>query len=169
MKTLKHTIIDTDLGWIAIIASDAGLRRISIYNSADTARHDIELHFPESIDSPDSFSDLAEQLKRYSRGERVIFDDKLDFSKATQFQQAVWEATRAIPYSETRSYEWIACRIGKPNAARAVGQALRRNPLPIVVPCHRVIGKDGSLTGFSSGLDIKKRLLDVEIAPPSAS
>ena len=125
--------------------------------------------FPQAINSPSGLSGLAERLKRYAHGERVTFDDKLDFGQATSFQCAVWEATRDIPYGETRSYEWIACRIGKPNAAHAVGQALRRNPFLIVVPCHRVIGKDGGLTGFSCGLDIKKRLLDIETTPLSTA
>ena len=122
------------------------------------------MRFPEAIDSPRGFGDLAERLKRYASGKRVTFDDKLDLANATPFQQAVWEATRAIPYGETHSYEWIARRIGKPKAARAVGQALNRNPFPIIVPCHRVIGKSGGLTGFSCGLDVKRRLLELEAA-----
>ena len=120
------------------------------------------MRFPEAIESRRGFGDLAEWLKRYARGTQVTFDDKLDLADATSFQQTVWEATRAIPYGETRSYEWIAQRIGKPKAARAVGQALNRNPFPIIVPCHRVIGKSGNLTGFSCGLDVKRRLLELE-------
>jgi O-6-methylguanine DNA methyltransferase len=159
MGTIKHTIIDTDLGWIAIAVTDAGLKRISIHDSSDAAGHAIEMHCPESTYSPVGFGDLAERIKRYAHGERVTFGDKLDFGQATSFQHAVWKATREIPYGETRSYEWIACRIGKPNAARAVGQALSRNPFPIVVPCHRVIGADGKLTGYRWGVERKRALL----------
>jgi O-6-methylguanine DNA methyltransferase len=165
----KYTIVDTTVGWIAIVGSEAGLRRISIHDSPDVANRDIEMRFPEAIDSPSDFGDLAERLKRYAHGECVTFDDKLDFGQATSFQRAVWEATRDIPYGETRSYEWIASHIGKPKAARAVGQALNRNPFPIIVPCHRVIGKDGGLTGFSCGIDMKKRLIDIETAPLSTA
>jgi len=159
---LKYTVVDTAVGWIVIVSSETGLRRISIHDSLDAATRDIAMFFPETIDSPVVFGDLAERLKQYTKSKRVTFDDKLDLANATPFQQAVWAATREIPYGETRSYEWIACRIGKPKAARAVGQALNRNPFPIVVPCHRVIGKGGDLTGFSCGLKVKKRLLALE-------
>jgi len=74
----------------------------------------------------------------------------------------VWQATRLIPYGETRSYLWVAVQIGKPGAARAVGQALGRNPLPVIVPCHRVIAADGGLGGFTGGLEMKRRLLELE-------
>ena len=161
---LKFTVVDTAAGWITIVGSEAGLRRISIHDSLDAATQDISTNFPESIDSPGGFGDLAEQLKQYARGKQVAFDDKLDLANATPFQQAVWAATRTIPCGETRSYGWIARRIGAPKAARAVGQALNRNPFPIVVPCHRVIGKSGDLTGFSCGLDAKRRLLALEAA-----
>jgi len=166
-QSLKYDIVDTSLGKILIVGSEAGLCRISIHKSHKSALESITQQYPQSMESPDGFGDLPQRLKQYARGERVIFNDKLDFSKATPFKQAVWEATRAIPYGETHSYEWIAQRIGKPEAARAVGQALKSNPLPIVVPCHRVIGKDGSLTGFSCGIDIKKRLLDIEASNSS--
>jgi methylated-DNA-[protein]-cysteine S-methyltransferase len=164
---LTHTIVDTSIGHILIVGSQQGLRRISIYISRKSALENVAQQFPESIESPDAFADLPQRLKEYSQCKRIIFNDKLDFSKDTAFKRAVWEATCAIPYGETRSYAWIAQRVGKPKAARAVGQALKYNPFPIIVPCHRVIGKDGSLTGFSCGMDIKKRLLDMEASSPS--
>ncbi|MFA5375429.1 MAG: methylated-DNA--[protein]-cysteine S-methyltransferase [Dehalococcoidia bacterium] len=162
---IKHVIIDTALGQILIVGSEKGLRKISIHKSRNSASASIAQQFPQSIESPDEFGDLPQRLERYARGERIIFNDTIDFDNTTPFQRAVWEATRAIPHSETRSYEWIAQRIGRPKAARAVGQALKSNPFPIVVPCHRVIGKDSSLTGFSCGIDIKKHLLDLEASP----
>jgi methylated-DNA-[protein]-cysteine S-methyltransferase len=164
---LKYTIIDTHIGKILIVGSKEGLQKISIYISRQSALGSIAQQFPGSIASPGVFADLPKRLEQYARGRQIIFNDKLDFSNATPFKQAVWEATRAIQYGETRSYEWIAQRIGKPGAARAVGQALKSNPLPIVVPCHRVIGKHGSLTGFSCGLELKKCLLDMEASSPS--
>ncbi len=80
----------------------------------------------------------------------------------TQFQKAVWRATAGIPYGETRSYAWVAKRIGNPRAVRAVGQALGANPVPIIIPCHRVIGSSGKLCGFAGGLALKQRLLELE-------
>ena len=92
------------------------------------------------------------------------FADRLDLSSATAFQRDVWEATLRIPFGETRSYSWVAAQIGKPQAARAVGQALGRNPLPVIIPCHRVIATDGSLAGFGSGIWRKEWLLNHEKA-----
>jgi len=166
-STIKHTIVATSIGQISIVGSEQGLRRISTHESRKSALESIIQLFPQSIESPGEFGDLPQRLERYAGGERIIFNDTVDLDNATPFQRAVWEATYAIPYGETRSYEWIAQRVGKPGAARAVGQALKSNPFPIVVPCHRVIGKDGSLTGFSCGLELKRRLLDMEASSPS--
>jgi methylated-DNA-[protein]-cysteine S-methyltransferase len=161
-QSLKYTIVNTFLGQILIVGSKEGLQKISIHTSRQSALKSLARQFPESTESSGDFGDLPQRLTQYARGERIIFKDKLDFGNATLFQRAVWEATRAIPHGETRSYEWLAQRIGKPKAARAVGQALKSNPLPLIVPCHRVIGKDGSLTGFSAGIELKKCLLDLE-------
>lgn len=87
---------------------------------------------------------------------------KLDLSRLTPFQRKVLEAVKTIPYGETRSYKWVAERIGKPKAARAIGQALKKNPYPIIIPCHRVIRSDGRLGGYSKGIRKKKRLLKKE-------
>ena len=101
-------------------------------------------------------------LKAYFKGKQVDFDFPLDLSRGTPFQIMVWEKLREIPYGECRSYKWVAEQIGNPRAARAVGMANNKNPLPPVIPCHRVIGSDGSLTGYASGLHIKKYLLEME-------
>ena len=107
------------------------------------------------------FVETKRQFHEYFAGTRRAFD--LDLAAAgTVFQRKVWRALSAIPYGETRSYGEIAAAIGNPPAAMAVGQANGRNPLPIVVPCHRVIGSDGSLTGFGGGLTAKRLLLDLE-------
>ena len=108
------------------------------------------------------FVGLVERFKLYFKGEKVTFSDELDLSEATPFQQQVWQATRLIPYGETRSYLWLAMQIGRPEAVRAVGQALGRNPLPVVVPCHRVVASNGGLGGFTGGIEMKKRLLNLE-------
>jgi len=107
------------------------------------------------------FSQAIEQLDQYFAGERTEFDLELDM-RGTQFQNDVWNALLTIPYGETRSYGEIARQIGRPDRARAVGAANGSNPVSIIVPCHRVIGSDGSLTGYGGGLPRKRFLLDLE-------
>ncbi len=101
------------------------------------------------------------QLKEYFDGKRQLFDVPLRL-EGTIFQQLTWNALLEIPYGETRSYKQIAEAIGKPAACRAVGMANNRNPIPILIPCHRVVGANGSLTGYAGGLDVKMRLLELE-------
>jgi methylated-DNA-[protein]-cysteine S-methyltransferase len=108
----------------------------------------------------------AEQLEEYFAGRRRTFTVRLN-ATGTDFQHQVWQALRTIPYGETRSYGEIAGQIGRHKAVRAVGAANGANPVAIIVPCHRVIGADGTLTGFGGGLDIKARLLDLEGGPVS--
>jgi methylated-DNA-[protein]-cysteine S-methyltransferase len=108
-----------------------------------------------------AFSDAVEQLEAYFAGERREFDVELD-PVGTDFQRRVWDALLTIPYGETRSYGYIAEQIGAPGASRAVGLANGRNPIGIIVPCHRVIGANGSLTGYGGGLERKQLLLDLE-------
>jgi len=103
----------------------------------------------------------AKQLEEYFSGKRKIFDLPVVMN-GTEFQKAVWSALQTVPYGETRSYKDIAVLVGKPDAARAVGMANNRNPVSIIVPCHRIIGKNGSLTGYGGGLDAKKYLLELE-------
>jgi methylated-DNA-[protein]-cysteine S-methyltransferase len=103
----------------------------------------------------------AAEIRDYLAGERCLFTVPLDL-RGTGFQLAVWQALRDIPYGQTTSYARLAASIGRPRASRAVGQATHRNPVPILVPCHRLIGADGSLTGFGGGLELKRRLLNLE-------
>ena len=103
----------------------------------------------------------AAQLREYFAGSRRAFDLPLDLD-GTDFQRRAWTALAAIPYGETRSYREQARRLGVPRAARAIGAANGANPVPIVLPCHRLVGADGSLTGFGGGLDVKRWLLDFE-------
>lgn len=109
----------------------------------------------------EAFAEVIRQLQAYFRGELQEFDLPLAM-EGTAFQLRVWNELRAIPYGETISYAQLAGRIGNPKAIRAVGSANGSNPIPIIVPCHRVIGSDGSLTGFGGGLSTKKKLLDLE-------
>lgn len=103
----------------------------------------------------------AKQLQEYFDGQRKVFDLPIE-PEGTAFQRSVWNALVTIPYGETRTYGQIAAQIGNPKASRAIGQANHNNPIPILIPCHRVIGADGSLTGYGGGLDIKKQLLELE-------
>lgn len=104
---------------------------------------------------------VCQQLSEYFAGSRKSFTVKLHV-EGTEFQKAVWNALLRIPFGETRSYRDIAIAIGRPRAFRAVGQAIHRNPIGIIIPCHRVVGSNGALTGFAGGIELKKRLLDHE-------
>jgi methylated-DNA-[protein]-cysteine S-methyltransferase len=117
--------------------------------------------------APSFIRRLARQLKQYAAGKTVRWSVPVDLSSGTPFQQKVWHALTRIPRGETRSYAWVARQIGKPKATRAVGTACGANPVPVVIPCHRVIASDGSLGGFGGGLPMKRRLLALERAGPS--
>ena len=129
------------------------------------------LHFPNSRGQENiaqdwqydeaCFKQVIQQLSEYFAGNRQEFNLEIS-PKGTAFQERVWEELRKIPFGKTASYGEIAEKIGNAKASRAVGMANGKNPIPIIVPCHRVIGKDGSLTGFGGGLDIKKQLLQLE-------
>jgi methylated-DNA-[protein]-cysteine S-methyltransferase len=142
--------VDTPIGPLTLVASDAGLRRVLFAGQAP----------PPGDDGPRPLLDeAARQLREWFAGERTAFDLPLDLDGATAFQRRAWLALAAIPYGTTRSYGAQAQALGAPRAARAVGAANGRNPLPVVLPCHRLVGADGALTGFGGGLDVKRALL----------
>lgn len=118
------------------------------------------------VEDPSAFTDAARQLDEYFAGTRTQFDLPLDPS-GTAFQLAVWEQLRTIPSGTTTTYGDIAARVGKPQASRAVGAAIGRNPIGIIVPCHRVVGSSGALTGYAGGMDRKITLLTLEGALPA--
>jgi methylated-DNA-[protein]-cysteine S-methyltransferase len=162
-NNLFYTVINTSWGWVGILASKVGLLAVTLpQNTRQQALDSLGKKAQQAILSPAVFSNLAEKFQAYYSGKKTNFSDNLDFSGATPFQRQVWEATRLIPYGETRSYGWVAKQIGKSQAARAVGQAVGKNPFLIVVPCHRVIASDGGLGGFGGGLEIKQALLELE-------
>jgi methylated-DNA-[protein]-cysteine S-methyltransferase len=109
-----------------------------------------------------SFERASRFLAGYFEGSKADFQGELDLRGTTPFQAKVWSVLRQIPHGETRSYAWVATRLGEADSARAVGQVVGQNPIPIIVPCHRVVHEDGSLGGFSGGLHWKKRLLALE-------
>lgn len=162
MNTLRlyHDTMDSPVGPLRLVADHEGLRRICFARDRHPRPEDtLGEHAPQRL----AFA--RKQLQEYFDGHRRGFDLPLR-PIGTAFQLAVWQALRAIPYGETWSYAELARQLGRPTATRAVGAANGRNPLPIVVPCHRVIGRDGSLTGFGGGLETKARLLQLEKALP---
>jgi len=151
---MNSTVIPSPIGKLRINAEHGHIVSID-FNAEGGASGE-----PEPV-----LAEAANQLKEYFAGERREFDLPLA-PGGTDFQQTVWHALKAIPFGELRSYRDVADEIGKPKAVRAVGAANGQNPIPIVVPCHRVIGSDGSLTGFAGGLDMKRALLALEGSLP---
>jgi methylated-DNA-[protein]-cysteine S-methyltransferase len=162
-RKLYSCVSNTAAGWVGILSSTGGLRRIILPRKS--AREVRDLLGSSAAPAPDDATDLAKRFQAYFSGRRADFPDRLDLSGATPFQRQVWRAARLIPYGQTRSYRWVASQIGQPGAARAVGQALGKNPLPVVIPCHRVVASDGSLGGYSEGIEMKKFLLELEKIP----
>ena len=156
MSTMVYTQIESPLGPLLLAADDAGLRQILFVNGRHPAR-------PESSWKEDRvpLNDGIRQLHAYFGGELEKFDLPLA-PEGTPFQLGVWRSLCDIPYGETISYGELAGRIGNPKASRAVGLANGSNPIPIVIPCHRVIGSNGKLTGYGGGLPIKEKLLALE-------
>ena len=154
--SMFYTQIESPLGPLLLVADDARLRQILFVNG----RHPVK---PESSwkEDPTAFSQTIRQLQAYFAGELENFDLQLA-PEGTPFQLAVWSSIREIPYGETISYGELARRIGNPNASRAVGLANGSNPIAIIIPCHRVIGSNGKLTGYGGGLPIKEKLLALE-------
>ena len=162
-QQLNYITFSTDIGWIGILSSAKGLLGTTLpQRSAQEACQRLGDSVSHATWSPQLFKDLMERLKVYFSGHKTTFPNKLDLSRATPFQREVWEMTRCIPYGETRSYAWVAEQIKKPKAMRAVGQTLGKNPLPIIVPCHRVVASNGKLGGFGGGLEMKRYFLSLE-------
>ncbi len=158
-----YTSFKTDSGWVGMLISPAGIARLTpACNSEKKAVESLEIKPEDTRASFERFDETVCRLRDYYRGKPVVFPDKLDLSSGTEFQQKVWNSCRAIPYGETRSYAWIAQQLGKPGASRAVGNALGRNPVTVIIPCHRVIASNGSIGGFTGGLPAKRRLLKLE-------
>ena len=151
--TLRWGTIETQFATFAVWVDGQG--RLVRFN-LDAA--DAERVYPDARRDDRAIAEVRKQVKEYCAGKRTDFDLELA-PRGTEFQQAVWKALLAIPYGETRSYGEIARAIGQPKAARGVGSANHSNPIALIVPCHRVIGADGSLTGYGGGLPLKRALL----------
>jgi methylated-DNA-[protein]-cysteine S-methyltransferase len=156
MKSCLYTLVASPVGDILVAGDDEGLRRIVFQGGAHPMKP------PRDWKRDDAaFDEARRQLTAYFAGELREFDLPLA-PEGTPFQKAAWAELCRIPYGETRTYGAQAARIGQPNASRAVGAANGRNPLGIVIPCHRVIGASGKLTGYYGGLSIKEALLELE-------
>ena len=157
-NALRMQHIDSPLGGITMAATDAGLAGVWF----DQQRHWPDTTGWQTRDDHPVFVETAAQLRDYFAGKRDRFELPLDLSHGTVFQQAVWQALLAIPTGQTTSYGALSLRIDKPAAVRAVGAAVGRNPISVIVPCHRVLGANGSLTGYAGGLERKSALLELE-------
>lgn len=146
-----YDALATPLGTFYLIFNFRALTGITIERPAG-------LYLKKTEDAAVVKNELTEYLEKGRRD----FSCKTAFKEGTDFEKLVWNILREIPYGETRTYKWVAEKIGKPNAFRAVGNALGKNPIPIIFPCHRIIESDGSLGGYSFGENIKRRLLEIE-------
>lgn len=171
-----HTVVDSPLGPLTLVADDEG-RLAGLYMEEQRYRPSEERFGAPLVAGPRPdeggteptpaeavLAETANQLREYFAGTRRSVDVP-QAPRGTDFQRRVWDALARIPYGETRTYAQIADQVGNPAAVRAVGSAIGRNPLCVVVPCHRVVGSGGALTGYASGLERKRRLLDLEHPP----
>lgn len=165
--TARHTVIDTRIGSLTLVAEDASLT--GIYFPGHWTKPD-DTAWGDRVDIPADpvFERTQAQLEEYFDGERTTFDLPLA-PVGNEFQQRVWEVLERIPFGQTVTYGQIAAEIGGRTVAQMVGQAVGRNPVSIVIPCHRVVGADGSLTGYAGGLERKLFLLELEEPPEIAA
>lgn len=146
---LYHGVYESPCGSLHLIATDTALTGLYFESALDTEENEIIIN-------------TKKQLDEYFKGIRKVFDLPLAYLHGTDFQKKAWNALLRIPYGETRSYQQMAQQIGHPKAVRALGGANHRNPISIIIPCHRVIGKNGSLTGYGGGMENKEFLLQLE-------
>jgi len=157
---MDGTIFKTDFGWAAVAATEKGVCEVVLPTQSKTLVR--KMVSDASLSSTPLLSALERDIVRYFKGGRVSFKDyRLDYKDATEFQKLVWKAASRIPYGETATYGDVARAVGKPSSCRAVGQALGANPIPLLIPCHRVVAASG-VGGFSGGTDLKAKMLQLE-------
>ena len=170
--SIYYSILSSPLGKIGIAATRHGICRISLNETSLASFRDKILKdssgtlIPNGIPNGKFFKTLAPKMRRYFSGRRLESQNSIDLLGGTPFQQRVWRALQSIPYGQTRSYRSIAESIGHPKSSRAVGSACGRNPIPILIPCHRVVRHDGRLGGFTGGIHLKRYLLTLEGSRP---
>jgi methylated-DNA-[protein]-cysteine S-methyltransferase len=164
---IDYTVFTTRIGNIFAACTTLGLCQLHVIRDGEIEEvlEGLARAYPKATihSSPKPLVEVQKEIKAYLAGSGREFLTPLDL-RGTPFQKAVWEELCKIPYGETRAYGQIAAQVGNPLAARAVGMACNRNPVAIIVPCHRVVGSDGRLVGYAGGLDIKGKLLDLELA-----
>lgn len=160
---VAYDFADTPVGRLLVAASERGLCRISFDPEPEREMEALARLFGARVlRSPGPVERVQRELDEYFEGRRREFDLPVDLSPVPAFQRLVLDELVRVPYGRIETYGGLAARVGRPRAARAVGGALNRNPVPIVVPCHRVVGASGSLTGYGGGLERKERLLELE-------
>jgi methylated-DNA-[protein]-cysteine S-methyltransferase len=163
LNVTEYAFFESSIGIISLVSRNKKIIALDIHsNNLYEVKKHLSALYPDGSESEQSFKTIRLLLNRYLKGERVEFDVDVDISGQSPFTQKVLKELLKIPYGEVRSYRWVGRRLGHEMAARAVGQAVKRNPIPIIIPCHRIIREGGALGGFSLGIDIKKRLLALE-------
>ena len=166
-ETLVAVIAETVLGAAGVALSPRGIRHATLFHRTSGAAAGELFAFGARPVADPRAGEVAALLRAYAAGEPVSLDDyPVDLPPCSDFQRAAWLALREIPRGQTRSYGWLARRLGHPEAARAVGATVGANPIPLWLPCHRVVASDGSLHGFGGGLAMKQALLELEGALP---
>ncbi|HEX2966594.1 MAG TPA: methylated-DNA--[protein]-cysteine S-methyltransferase [Syntrophorhabdaceae bacterium] len=164
MKHIEYTLFESSIGIISVVSENDKIISLNVHTGKNIheSRKYISGLYPDGTQADDSFKTIKFLLNKYLKGEKVVFDVPLDISRQTPFTRSVLQELLKIPHGQVRSYGWIGKQLGYSMAARAVGQAVGRNPILILIPCHRIIAGHGKLGGFSSGIEIKKRLLSLE-------
>lgn len=165
-EPVKFTEMETPIGVLTLVATEKGLCQLLFGDFNETGAK-IRMRMAkrnmrrEIIRDDAYFRETTKQLQEYFHGRREMFDLPVDM-QGTTFQKSVWEVLQRIPYGETQSYKQVAIAIHSPKAVRAIGSANNKNPLPIIIPCHRVIGSNGAIVGYGGGIEKKKKLLELE-------
>ncbi|MBJ79563.1 MAG: methylated-DNA--[protein]-cysteine S-methyltransferase [Nitrospinaceae bacterium] len=162
-NTLKYSIFKTPLGKTGVAVSPTGICRVvlSVSRESDFVELLKKVH-PRPQKQSTQLMAIENEFHQYFSGKLKKFSFKPDLRQGTHFQQSVWRKLTAIPFGNTRSYQWLATAIGNPKACRAAGNANGRNPVPVIIPCHRVIRQNGDMGGYTGGIHLKQFLLDLE-------
>lgn len=155
---MYYTRYQSGLAPIILVGDENGLERL--YFDVPQAKQKLDMS-PLWIENTSFFAEVIKQLDEYFAGDRKEFDVKLNLT-GSEYQRKIWELLKEIPYGQTRTYKEIAERSGDPNASRAVGNANGKNPVPLIIPCHRVVGADSKLTGYAFGVELKQKLIQFE-------
>ena len=164
----SYTIFQVEQGWMGLVGNEKGIERIYLPGlPKEELRKRIQREFPGGQEEESLLKGPKRELVEYFEGSRYRFEMPLDLSRATPFQKKAYQVMLTIPFGEVRTYRWLAEKVGNPKAVRAAGSANARNRWPVVIPCHRIVGSDGRLTGFSApgGLALKEELLRLERIP----